>query len=530
MFSSTHPKYRSMWTAVLGVLAIAAVGLMLGSTRSGPEVNDDSILYVAAARNLLDGRGFSWLSGGGEVRPITGFPPAYSVLIAAVGLTGMDLFEGARIINAALFGLSAFLAGLLILQGTNSGPAALLGALLIAGNADLLLVHRWIMAEALFITLLLLSIFLLSAYLAAPRKSLALLSGLAIALAMLTRYAGVGLLPGAILGMGLLSVAGWRKRLEDCLLAAAVAALPFGILTLVNYSITGSAYHREALFEAPQYSTLVSYLNAAFSWFVPIAPDASIRLRWKVLILFSLLLVAPLLLYVRARRSRTGGTSRSLPGSATIPPLASFLSLAYLLVLAGTISSGDLGPLHLQRYVAPVFASWVVLTITVVHQVAWNRRGGWAVKLFTVALAVAFLGWYGKEGFHFLQDNAAGPLTDEYKRDNGKTVQKLQRLDPSETLYTNEIYLLYYLTYRSAYQVPMLEDGSMEGAEEDPSSQLSVFRRKMAEGAYLILFDSIDYQEGMFPSREVLSRGLVPLEKIARGKIYVDPEAHPVTP
>jgi 4-amino-4-deoxy-L-arabinose transferase-like glycosyltransferase len=527
---SPYLRNRRVWIVVLVALSIAAFGLMMESTRDGPEVNDDSILYVAAAKNILDGNGFSWLSGGGEVSPITGFPPAYSVVIAAAGLTGMDLFEGARWVNAVLFGTSALLVGLLILQATRSGSASVIGALLVVCNSDLLFVHRWIMAEVLFVPLLLLTILLLSAYLSTPQRSLALLSGLAVALAILTRYAGVGLLAGSVLGVGLLSDTGRWRKFQDSILVALVAVVPFAILTLVNYSSTGSAYHRETIIEAPTYASFVAYLNAAFSLFVPVLPDASVRLRWKVLTLLLILVVMPLLLYVKGRRTRSGEPRGSVPKWGTIPLLASFLSLGYMVILVTATSGEDVKGYHLQRYMAPVYVSWVVLTASVVYQVAWNRRGEVALKIGAVALAVLFLVWSRNVGFQFLQDRGAGPLHDDYARANPETLKKLQQLDPSEFLYTNEIYLVYYLTYRSSYQVPMLKDLSTDGFRERSGSPLSVFRRRMAEGAYLILFDSIHNQQAMFPSPERLTEGLVSQERIAGGEVYVDPGAHPIVP
>lgn len=515
---------RRIYMAALALLSLGAFWLMMNATRAGPEVNDDSILYVAAADNILAGNGFSWLSGGGEVKPITGFPPGYSVLVAAAGLTGADLFDAARWVNAILFGLTAFLSGWLIMEATGSGPAAAVGALLVSLNADLQLVYTWIMAEALFVPLLLLSALLGSLYLQAPRGSLAVLSGLVLSLAMLTRYVGVGLVPAALLVILLLNKAGWAKRVRDSAIVAAVAGLPFLILTAFNQTVVGSAYNRGVFLGWPLYSTLVTYLNSAFSWFVPAVPDESVRLRWKVLVLALILVVSPVLLYLGERRhgeASRGGARKS--GAVLL--VALILGLGYLAALAMGNSAVDVQGVHLQRYMAPLQVVWVILAVAVAHQLAWRWPGGIVIKTGAILLALFYLAWYGNQGLLSVVGGDPGLGRDDYRRANPATVETLSQLDPSRLIYTNEVYLFYYLTSRPSYRIPTRQDLAAEGSEGRVDGEYSLYRRRLAEGAYLVLFDSFFDQRNTFPDVGTLTEGLIHVAWIAEGSVFQGPGA-----
>ena len=70
-------------------------GCPVRSTPFGLGLVNDSAYYIEGAANLLAGKGFVRLSGGGELKPITHFPPLFSLVLAGLGLAGMDCKRGA---------------------------------------------------------------------------------------------------------------------------------------------------------------------------------------------------------------------------------------------------------------------------------------------------------------------------------------------------------------------------------------------------------------------------------------------------
>ena len=128
--------------AFLGLILIAAIGsfLILRATPEGLGLSDDSIAYIAGARSMLAGNGYreAWLASN---QPVTHFPPAFSSVLAFIGLFGLDPLRGARFVNALLFGLNAGLLGVLAWRMTPSLMAGILLAALFVANGEMLQVH-----------------------------------------------------------------------------------------------------------------------------------------------------------------------------------------------------------------------------------------------------------------------------------------------------------------------------------------------------------------------------------------------------
>src|SRR4030066_167150 len=100
-------KGQKRWILLIILAALSLVG-MLGLWRSTPYglgLVNDSATYVEGATSLLAGNGYVRVSGGGEIKPITHFPPFFSLILAGLGLVGMDLLQGARAPIPPLFGV-----------------------------------------------------------------------------------------------------------------------------------------------------------------------------------------------------------------------------------------------------------------------------------------------------------------------------------------------------------------------------------------------------------------------------------------
>ncbi len=70
-------KYKILYWFLLVLLAGAGVALMIAVTPHGIGLVNDSVGYVAGARNMLGGLGYSRLTGDGSPRPITNYPPYF---------------------------------------------------------------------------------------------------------------------------------------------------------------------------------------------------------------------------------------------------------------------------------------------------------------------------------------------------------------------------------------------------------------------------------------------------------------------
>src|ERR1044071_7029191 len=155
------PRLASFFALTL--IALIGMLLIIRATPNGLGLSDDSIAYIAGARSMLAGHGYreAWLASNG---PVTHFPPAFSSVLAFVGLFGMDSLRAARWVNALLFALNAGLLGILGWRMTRSLVAGIVLAAFFFVGGEIFQVHAVAMSEPLFIFLSLLSFWMFDLY------------------------------------------------------------------------------------------------------------------------------------------------------------------------------------------------------------------------------------------------------------------------------------------------------------------------------------------------------------------------------
>ena len=161
---------RFTFTCMLAILAISAMAILYISTPVGAGLANDSVAYIAGARSLLLGKGYSdiWLDS--SLEPVTHYPPLLSLSLSALGLLGIDPLRGARILNIFLFGINTALMGLLGWRMTRSSMAAVWLAALFMLNAAMLRVHVFALSEPLYLFLSLLAFLCFDHYYISPNR------------------------------------------------------------------------------------------------------------------------------------------------------------------------------------------------------------------------------------------------------------------------------------------------------------------------------------------------------------------------
>lgn len=491
---------------LLLLLGIVASFIFLRITSQGLWLTDDSILYVIGADGMLAGRGFTRLSGGGEIKPITGFPPGYSALLTAAGLAGVDFYSAARLINAFLFGGTIFLAGLLVYHDSNSGIMALLASLLLASARVMTFIYGWLMAEGLFIFIFLCTLFALQRFFLDRRPiwlaSAALIAGLNV----LVRYAALAFIPALGLGLFLWRMNEWRKGLRSAVAFVLIALVPFLLVTLGNVLAAGTAVNRTVLIGGIDGRTLVVYMERLFGLLVPFQGGQGLRLRYKAVILLITLGVLPAAQILQAMRARLSSAANPAerPPRGSLPLLAGIAMGAYLPAVWLTTAYLIGGGVHVDRYLIPVFVgSVLVVAASIAHHLSCFRLRPWGSGLVLLAWVPLLLG-HASQTASFIRTSIPPFAEYSHVQKYADVVDAVEGIEPGRVIYCNEIYRLYFLTGRYAYQIPIFYDAYKQAAREDFDVQLARFRERMREGAVLLLFDSYDHQQPRFPPREVL--------------------------
>jgi hypothetical protein len=224
---------------VLLLMSLAGVAaVLLCTSRYGIGVSPDSSNYIAAARSLLSGDGFLYFDG----RAYTVWPPLFPMLLALLGLAGLEPMIGARVLNVLAFGATIFVSGTLLLRCTTSRVFALLGTLAVVLSPALLASFIMAWSEPVFILLTTLFLFTMPRFLQEKHLHLLVLAAVISGLACLQRYAGVAfILAGVVLivlGMAKTSV---LRRCLHLVIFCGISATPIALWLARNTSLEGHA-------------------------------------------------------------------------------------------------------------------------------------------------------------------------------------------------------------------------------------------------------------------------------------------------
>ncbi len=104
----TAGRRPDRFTLLLAALAVLGAVLILArQVTYGVGLHGDWVTYISVARSLLAGEGFVQIHGW----PYLHWPPLYPMLLAAASLFAFDPYDVAGPLNAAVFGLTLFVAG-----------------------------------------------------------------------------------------------------------------------------------------------------------------------------------------------------------------------------------------------------------------------------------------------------------------------------------------------------------------------------------------------------------------------------------
>ena len=350
---------------LVGVAALGAALVLAREVTHGPALHWDSINYLAVARNLLAGEGLLNYDG----TPYTLWPPLYPLLLAAGSLGVFDPLRVAGPLNAALLGLTIFVAGRYLRRNLESGFLAAWAPLVLALSLPLTDLAWWALSEMLFVLLSTLALLGADAHLREGRRSSLALAAVSASLALLTRTLGIAVVAATAIAALFRREEPPGTRARRFLAAALVGVGPAALWHLRNLRLTdGFSGGQPPAVGGFLPDLLLDLLGGAARW---------LRFEWDSPALLPALLAAALVAVFAARRtgdSRAGdsraGDSRATASRATDgrgdrsrrgrQSAALFggcgLALAAALAAAGTFAEIDFQ----ARYLEVAFLPFVV--------------------------------------------------------------------------------------------------------------------------------------------------------------------------
>ena len=377
-------------TLLIAAIALLGVGLALARVYLwGPALVWDSVNYIEVARSLLAGDGFTqpdWYLFRADAYAI--WPPLYPMLLGVGGLGAADPYDVAGPLSAVAFGLTILVAGRWMARRLESRLLVAWVCCALALSVPLSRAASAALSEATFILLATLTLVQADAFLREGRRSALLWAVAFAALACLTRYLGVALIPVVALAPFLRGGVPLGGRVRLAAACALMMAAPLALWMLRTVLLTGNAARaaNEAV-ASPPHETLGRALEVLSLWLLPYAPLERFQDAASALVGALLLLLA--FLAVRAFRS-SGET-----GPARTALVLALFGVGYVLALAAGRAWSE-GSDEL-RYFFPLYVPAVLLAATLCDPLIRGLtlpplRPGFTA-LASVAVALALFAW-----------------------------------------------------------------------------------------------------------------------------------------
>jgi len=443
--------------------------MLIATSKYGAGVSSDSVHNMAAADNLLHGKGFFDHTG----MPLVWWPPLFPLMMAALSVfTRGDVFVAGWYLNLVLFGVNVFLNGVLVRRAFTERPLfQYLGVLFVLVSDTAIRVHANIASEPLFVTFSLIFLIAACEYVEnQSRRSFWVMVAMS-ALAPLQRWLGLSLIAA---GVSLILYvrppsffppifgenAGRWRGVRESFLFAILSILPIAAWVIFHNELQyGTLWGTGEQIVNPLMNLQMS-LGKMLHWFLPYHPLIK-PLLFQPWIPLGLILIILLLIN---RKTDWQAWGQALMKPSVFTP--AFFFVMTLLGLMFTIVTGDhLDPTSDRYYVgllAPViilfFVTWDILILPHVR-VSPRLRGTGFLFLFLVWF-FAYPGWSAAK---YLSDALERGEPSNYNYYNNLVfhenplipqMEQIARDNPSAALYSNYSDGVWFFTRRPSPSMP----------------------------------------------------------------------------
>jgi hypothetical protein len=487
----------------LFLLGVAGVMVMLVSTRWGAGLNADSLMYINTSRNLLNGRGFSRLSGVSGTKPVTHFPPLFPLLLAGLQMLGVKTVDGALLMNALAFGSSVLMVGLILNTATGKSWPSLIGSALMLASPILIEVNSWAKTEPLYIMWGLIQVFLLVGYARSRQRFLLVASAVSTAFAYLTRYVGISLIVPAVLAILLEAEEPPRRRLENASIFLGISLAPTMAWMIRNILVSGSATNRRLVWHPVDLSHLKLSFALLWKWLLPFPWNRDALL----ITICVLLVVLGTTIFIFWRRGRRSLAEKLKSISwLDVRGLLVLYVLSYSGVLLISLSLLDAWTPLDERITSPLYVSLLVLLVGAVSE-WWSTFRTWILRLaLALSMALLLVSYVqrsvglvsqlrlGAQGYASNRLGAAGDL------------EVIRSLPTDILIYSNSLPPLEFFYRRGGLMIPLPGDPVTTLPVHDYQDRLVEMRRIIQEGSGVMILFFAEPDGSRIPSE--LSLGL----------------------
>ncbi len=263
MASEVLPKQlawkQEIWFILIGLLG--AGWLWFVTSRHGIGVSPDSVVYLAVARHLLEGKGF--LSYQGEL--FITQPPLYPIVIAILRLLfGLDLITSTLVLNLLLFICITYISGKLVFLVTNSFLVSLFTCFSVVLGIPIIHISVYAWSELLFIFFINTALLFIVRFIIHENEVELTKCSFFIGCSCATRYVGIFVLIPFLI----FAVISLRRKSSEIAKLLLISSSPIFFWVLRNYILSGSFFGRSytPLHSIVEHGIALSYTIS--KWFI----------------------------------------------------------------------------------------------------------------------------------------------------------------------------------------------------------------------------------------------------------------------
>ncbi len=468
------------------LMTAASCYIYIQCTPSGVGLVSDSVNYINGARSIAQGRGYYRESGGGTYKPITNFPPLYSIFLSIPLRFGMDWQAAVWWVSLVFFVLNTVLIIRLVWLASGSRWAGLIAAALYLCMRPYLYYQFYAMSEPVYYFCTFLAfIFMLRGF---RNKNFLFWLGCGIACggAFLARYIGIVSLC-AIFGAVLVFLREKRGRAFGGLF---LGSLPLIAAWLIrNAMITGSAANRQVLSHWVTKDDLLHGVLIFWRWIHPARYGGmQAPVRWMVLstigFLAASLIFLIVIMIVNAKRPK--------PFFAPMISIwtALLFNLGYLLFVILTISLFDASVNIEERILFPAFMIiWLIPCILFGRLLSGKE---YLPALLPLAGIVFFCVIFARDTWEHrgqMAESGYGWGWEGWK--TSPAMEIIRKLPEDKVIYTNQIEAVSLWAGRGAYALLDPIDPSSEQVREGYEETMRGIQRQVIDGDAVLVFFGI---------------------------------------
>lgn len=499
--------------ALLLLLSVSGAAAILYAVPHATGGTWDSVVYIGVARNLANGTGF-YLAHSRPLRPLTHWAPLYPLILATPAYFGIDPVNSAKWIDAVVFCLSIFIAGIIAWRFCGrSWLYGILAALFLLFSPDLIETLSQALSEGPFITLVLMALFLI--LLDKELGSWRSMMGAAIALsaALLTRYAGAFFAVA-----GFLIRFSWREVVQKWRLALGfglVVILPSAIWVVHNVHGGGAAVgDRRLLYHPISKNMLHEFVLTVSLWFGP----AQVRMAVRVVVLLALMAMI-LSGVVWAFGSLQGKADSGIHSILSLAVSCIVVDSIYVVFIFVNFAFLDASSHPNSRLLCPIYPITALLLVSALA--LWHRRYGPQSSRgrLVFVLVLLLIGMNAARSWGTIRDirtNGIGFQTQAWREDD---IMKIVRNLPSDvTLYSDNPTLIYFFTKHASYFPPhRFDEGTNQVNPNFEKDMLSLGQLGSQKPIVLVSFEQ--WKNGDLPTASELieTSHFHPIYKSAKG-------------